>query len=212
MRGKAIAPAHGGGIALAAVRQPRLGWAGPVLLLVLLSATAVARLTGQLAEVRPDAPPADPIGASQAWLAAHDYRLIGQFTGADVTNVTMVRRGGVLRGEVQIMDAQQIRQTGYYRFRVRAGLIETTTSPPGTSVWLAASPAQQDFLRDITDPRRMLAPFLSGELSDAGRSGETTELRNARGDSLYLAEGHPVQVVTHTTGGHTSGWRIASAP
>jgi hypothetical protein len=176
-----------------------------------LSVTAVARLTGQLAEVRPDAPAADPVWASQVWLAAHDYQLIGQFKGADVTNVTVVRRDAVLRGEIQTTDAHETQQTGYYRFRVRDGVIVTTTSPLGASVWVAASPAQQAFLRDITDPQRLLAPFLSGELRDAGRSGDATVFRNAGGDSLYLADGHPVQAVTHTDDGETRAWRISTA-
>jgi hypothetical protein len=197
---------------MAATSSRPWGWTSLALLLVLLSATATARLTGHYPDSRPVAPHADPIQTSQTWLATQNYRLMAQFKGAHITNVTMVRRESVLRGDVQTMDAHERRQTGYYRFRVRTGAIGTTTTGPlVASRWATPTPSQQALLRDVTDPQRLLAPFLTGKVRDLGRSGDATVYGNERGDSLYLVGGRPLQVVTHTDDGEIRVWRFSPA-
>ena len=194
------------------VRRSRRGWVSAGLLVVLLSATAVARLSGHLADLPQTTTAAGQVSSSQAWLVAHDYRLVAAVDGVTTQNVTAIRRGDTVRGDVQTMAAGE--QTDYYRFRIRAGEVETaTTGPLGTEHWLPASPAQATLVNSVTDPGQMLAPFQSpAGLRSLGRSGDTKVYANPRGDTLFTADGRPVQLVVHGPDGVTRAIRIAATP
>lgn len=156
-----------------------------------------------------DSPPAGDtaLDDAQTWLATHDYRLIAQLRGPRIINVTVVRNGDVARGEVQMMDAAGESQVGYYRFRIRADRIVTTTSGPVASPdWQPATSSQGRFLSEVTDPRWILAPLESPGLRDYGRTGDAEMYRDSDGDSLFMIDGRPVRVVTHRpTGDRTFG-------
>lgn len=153
-----------------------------------------------------DIPPAGvtALDDAQTWLATHDYRLITQLRGPRIINVTVVQNGDVAQGEVQTMDAAEERQVGYYRFRSRADRIVTTTSGTvATPDWQPASSSQRSLLREVTDPRWILAPLESPGLRDYGRTGDAEMYRDSDGDSLFVIDGRPVRVVTH---GPTGDW------
>ena len=96
------------------------------------------------------------------------------------------------------MDAAEERQIGYYRFRIRADRIVTTTSGPvATPDWQPASSSRRRFLSEVTDPRWILAPLESPGLRDSGRTGDADMYRDSDGDSLFMIDGRPVRVVTH---------------
>ena len=190
-------------------RHRRWGWASLALFLALMSAATLARLTGNYPEPHVVTPHIDATLASQAWFATQNCRVIGQFQGPRTLNVTVVRRDGDVRGDVQNLTADGARQTGYFRFRVRDGVIETNTSGSlAASTWVAASPSQETLVRRITDPQWILAPFLAGVVHYAGQSGDATVYRTPRGDSLYLIDGHPAQVVTHGHDGESRAWVV----
>src|SRR4051812_11199748 len=84
-----------------AVRTSRRGWVSAGLLLALLSAITVTRLSGHLPDQSRTSTAADPASTSQAWLVAHDYRLLAQLDGVLTWNVTAVRHGDIVRGDVQ---------------------------------------------------------------------------------------------------------------
>jgi hypothetical protein len=162
-----------------------------------LTVTTVARLTGHY-NVLPPAPSAvDPVSSSQTWLATHDYRFIAELQGTHVRNVTVVRHGDIVRGDVLTMDAGE--QTGYHRFRIRAGDVETTTTGAlAAAHWVRASPAQSILVNHVTDPRWMLAPFrFPAGLRDLGQSGDTEMCTTRSGDRLVTADGQPLRVITH---------------
>jgi hypothetical protein len=58
------------------------------------------------------------VSSSQAWLVAHDYRLLAALDGVRTRNVTAVRRGDIVRGEVQTMamGATPIRVPGTHSY------------------------------------------------------------------------------------------------
>jgi hypothetical protein len=178
------------------------------LLLTLLAAMTLARVTGHYqADPQQATRTSNPITASESWLSTRDYRLIGQLQGTRTTsNVTVHRHGNVLRGNVQTMVRREQRQAGYYRFRVRTGVVETSTSGPfGQSNWVTASPAQTALVHRITDPQQMLAPFQTSDgIRDMGPPGNATKYyRTPRGDSLYMINERPIQMVTHEPSGET---------
>jgi hypothetical protein len=185
----------------------RPGWISAGFLVALLSATAVARLTGH----NPDqsAPPAsEPIASSQAWLATHDYRMIAELQGARTRYVTVVRHGHAVQGDVQTV--RPGRRTGYYRFRLHGNRVETTTTGSlGVARWTPATAAQEALVTHVTDPQWMLAPFQrSRGLRDRGHSGDAEMYRTLGGDTLFMVEGRPLQVVTHAQGIATRSFRI----
>jgi hypothetical protein len=190
----------------------RPGWIGAGLLVALLSATAVARLTGHYTDQSPAPNTPDPIASSQTWLATNDYRMIAELQDSRTRNVTVVRHGDAVQGDVQTVRTGQ--QTGYYRFRLHGGRVETTTT--GSLVvahWTPATAAQEALVNHVTDPQWILAPFQrSGALRDLGQSGDAEMYRARGGETLFMLDGRPLQVVSHPKEAVTRTFWIEAGP
>jgi hypothetical protein len=190
-----------GGVTAIGSKWGRRRFAVSLGLVVLLCAGAVTRVAG--GGTYPLAAGADdPVSTSQTWLARHDYRMLAQLRGPRTLNITAVRHGDMLHGDVQAMDAAELRQTGYYRFRLSSdGVVTTNTGASAASRWKPATRAQRSLVTDIADPQWLLAPFTTqGNLRRLGRSGDAEMYRGRAGDSLFTFEGRPVRVITERLG------------
>jgi hypothetical protein len=144
------------------------------LYVVVLGFAAVVR-PGDGAPATPDEASAGvPVASSANWLADHDYRVMARLVGRHRTiNLTVVRRGDVVRGDVQTLDAHGARHTDYYRFRIEGGRIVTATTDGSGSVgWQRATPSQSALLGDVADSDWALQTLRASSLRDLGSAGD----------------------------------------